>query len=247
MSFENENSGTREGNGLCNLDFVERYIKLLQNHLPENLSIYTPFFAGTQRLRNLAASLQRHVKGNGLSVLNVGCGPFATELFVERLQSQYIQSVDYTPEFAHFFDTLKQEGYIANTSFKQADAMKVKFPETTFDLIIIHDVFYEQALEMNSLVIHLCPYLKPGGYIYLDFVNARTEWIWRIFGKGGRFRRYDPVLVRKFLEENGFSIVEFDPVIRTGSIVLRTLHLVLWNIFRASNNYSVFAQRSDCK
>ncbi|MZR32399.1 class I SAM-dependent methyltransferase [Sneathiella litorea] len=242
MSYEQVDIKHCDGKGLCNLDYVEQYAEILQNQLPKKFSRFGSFFAGTQRLRTLASVLQRYIKGHGLDVLNVGCGPFATELFVESLQFQKIQSLDYTPEFAPIHQILQEEGYIKNTSFQQGDAKAIEFPESSFDLMIIHDVFFEEALEMNSLILRLRPFLKPDGYIYFDFINSRTHWIWRLLGKRDQFRRYDPASVKEFLNKAGFKIIAFQPTHGASALSVRFLHWALWTFFRASNNYSVLIQ-----
>ncbi|MFT6556363.1 class I SAM-dependent methyltransferase [Sneathiella sp.] len=232
----------QDGKGLCNLDFVDRYADILQANLPNKFSDFDRFFSGTQRLETLAAILKRHIQEDGLTVLNVGSGPFATELFVERLQKQQVQSIDYTPEFAPFYQLLLNEGYIANTSFEQVDVMEVEFPQKAFDLIIIHDVLFEKALEMETLITRLSPFLKPGGYLYFDFINSRTQWVKRLFGRHDQFRYYDPVKVKGFVTHAGFEILSFEATRKAHSWPIRVLHHALQILSRGSGNYSVLVQ-----
>jgi len=242
MLYKNLSPHTQDGKGLCNLDFVDRYTDILQENLPDKFSNFDKFFSGTQRLKTLAAILQHHIKEDGLKVLNVGSGPFATELFVERLQKQHIQSIDYTPEFAPFYQILLKEGYIANTSFEQVDVMKAEFPMEAFDLIIIHDVLFEKALEMETLITRLSPCLKPGGYLFFDFINMRTQWIKRLFGRHDQFQYYDPAMVRKFVTQSGFKILSFEATHRADSWPVKFLHHALRIISGGSNNYSVLIE-----
>ena len=229
--------------GLHNLDFLPRYEKILTENLPESFTQFADFFAGTQRLLSLAAMLDDHVTGLGHQVLNVGSGPFATEIFVQALDGQNIVSLDYTPEFAPFHALFRAEGHLSQTRFKQADIMQEVFEAEAYDLIVLHDILYEHALDLEAVISRLLPSLKPGGLLFLDFVNSRTGWIWALFGRGNKFKRYDPADVRAFLHRNGLDIVEWRPTHGAKSLSARAIHAFL-KIFGASNNYAVLARKS---
>jgi len=230
--------------GLCNLDYAPRYEEILERNLPPSFAVFGEFFAGTQRLHTLGAMLESHVAGDGKQVLNIGSGAFATEIFVAALQGQTITAVDYTPEFAPFYDLFRREGHLQTTQFQQADAMEIEFEPESLDLIILHDVLYEPALDLEALVDRLRPFLKPGGLLFLDFVNSRTLWIWKLLGRPNQFRRYDPRRVRAFLEGTGFEIVDWRRPQRSSSRLVRLFHALLWHILRASNNYAVLARKT---
>lgn len=229
--------------GLCNLDFVPRYEQILAENLPENFTAFADFFAGTQRLHTLAAMLEQHVHGTGQRVLNVGSGPFATEIFVKALQQQTVVALDYTPEFAPFHGLFRQEGYLKNTSFLQADIMSEAFEPESFDLMILHDILYEPALDLEAVLTRLQPFLKPGGLVFFDFVNARTRWIWTMLGKPNLYRRYAPRNVKAYLSSNGYDILEWRPTHGAKSLSARTLHGTL-RLAGASNNYAVLARKT---
>ena len=230
-----------EQTGLCNLDFVPRYEQVLTQNLPENFTQFADFFSGTQRLNTLAAMLDKHFQGTGKNVLNVGSGPFATEIFVKSLQQQSIVALDYTPEFAPFHVLFQQEGFLQDTSFLQADIMAEEFEPAAFDLIILHDILYEQALDLEAVLNRLKPYLKPDGLVFFDFVNSRTRWIWAMFGKPNVFRRYNPQSVMRYLDDNGFDIVDCRPTHGAKSLSARCMHGAL-RLFGASNNYAVLVR-----
>jgi len=224
--------------GLHNLDYVTRYEQVLAENLPENFMQFADFFSGTQRLHTLGSICATHVTRKGLTILNVGSGPFATEIFVEALQDQTVVALDYTPEFEPFHALFQQEGYLEGTSFLRSDVMTEEFDEAQFDLIILHDILYEQALDMEAVISRLSLFLKPGGMVFFDFVNTRTAWIWRMLGKPNRFRRYDPRRVKSFLSRSGFEIMEWRPTHGAKNPVVRMMHATL-RLFGVSNNYAV--------
>jgi SAM-dependent methyltransferase len=229
---------------LCNLGYADRYEALLTQNLPVHFTQFSDFFSGLHRLKTLGNMLAVHFKKKHASVLNVGSGPFASEIFVTALQGQNITAIDYTPEFAPFHGIFRKEGHLLTTEFQQADAMDIEFEASKFDLIILHDVLYEPALDLENLTTRLKTYLKPGGLIFIDFVNSRTGWIWRIMGKPEQFSRYDPNRVKKFFANSGFEIVDWRPTHRSKSTVVSMFHMLLWYVFRASNNYAFLARKN---
>lgn len=201
---------------LVRLDYRARYQELLRDHLPEKFRPFAPFFANTRRLETMAGILHRHFDGTRKTVLNAGCGPFASEIFVGALQHQHIESFDYTAEFGAFFDIFRQEGLLGDVRFFRADAMAVDYPNTRFDLLVMHDLLYETALDLETLLRRYVPFLTPLGLIYFDFMNARLHGLWRLLGKEKRYRRYDPNEVRHILGRLGLTVVEWRAV-RSGS------------------------------
>ncbi len=228
---------------LCNLQYMERYKAHLAGNLPPNLSELTRFFSAPSRLRTLAEILSSRMKGSGKSVLNAGCGPFATELFVPALQDQHIESFDYTSGFLPFYDLFRKDGMIANTNFRIANALTVAYPANSFDLIIIHDVFYETGLPVEVLLDRFRPMLKPGGLLFFDFVNARTERLWRLLGSKQKFQRYDPDAVRKLIAGLGYAILEWRPTYGNSGKAKMVIHKLSEALLRQSNSYAVLIQK----
>lgn len=236
MSFNSETD-------LCNLDYVERYETLLAENLPASFTQFSDFFSGLHRLKTLGNMLEMHFKKQKGAVLNVGSGPFASEIFVSALQQQNIIAIDYTPEFAPFHSIFRKDGHLLTTEFQEADAMAIEFETSQFDLIILHDVLYEPALDMEKLTTRLQAYLKPDGLIFIDFVNSRTRWIWKMMGKKDHFRRYNPKHTKDFFSKAGFEILDWRPTHRSKSTLVSMLHVFLWYGFRASNNYAFLAKK----
>lgn len=229
--------------GLHNLGYVPRYEEILARNLPPGFSAFADFFSGTQRLHTLGAICARHVRGKGLHVLNVGSGPFAIEIFVEAMQGQSIVALDYTPEFAPFHPLFRSEGHLSGTEFLQADVMTQEFDANAFDMIILHDVLYETALDLGAVIRRLDRFLKPGGLLFFDFVNARTRWIWRMLGRPDRFRRYDPGQVRALLQELDHEIVVWRPTHGARHPAVRVVHAAL-RAAGTANNYAVLSRKA---
>ncbi|MDQ0321105.1 SAM-dependent methyltransferase [Pararhizobium capsulatum DSM 1112] len=201
---------------LVRIDYRARYHDLLRDHLPEKFRPFAPFFANTRRLETMAGMLQRNFGGTGKAVLNAGCGPFASEIFVGALQHQQIEAFDYTPEFAAFFNIFRQEGLLADVRFFHADAMTVSYPNARFNLLVMHDLLYETALDLETMLARYIPFVAPGGLVYFDFMNARLRTLWRLLGKEKQYRRYDPDEVRSLLARHGLTVLEWQAV-RSGS------------------------------
>ncbi|WP_075292057.1 methyltransferase domain-containing protein [Pararhizobium arenae] len=240
MSSENAVS-RKPASALVRTDYRARYEALLHDNLPETFKSFAPFFANMRRLETMAGMLRRHVKGTGKMVLNAGCGPFASEIFVGALQQQKIESFDYTLEFARFFEIFRNEGLLEDVSFSTANAMVVSYPEKRFHLIVMHDLLYEVALDLDTVLSRYVPYLAPDGLVYFDFMNARLRPLWRVLGKEKRYRRYDPQDVRAILERHGLAIVEWQ-ALRSGATGPTAAFHLLLRMFGTANAFAVLAR-----
>ena len=228
---------------LVRQDYVARYEDLLRENLPARFAGFAPFFANLDRLDTMASMLQRHFRGTGKAILNAGSGTFATEIFVAAFQNHRITSFDYTAEFAPFFDIFAKEGVLQGTTFMQADAMTVQFEAQAFDLIVMHDLLYEQALDLEAIVGRYRSFLAPGGTVYLDYMNLGLRWLWSLLGREKQYRRYDRREVSSILNRLGFEIVEERPVRPSGSAAKAALHWILTTVFRTSNAFAVVARQ----
>ena len=233
-------SSERAGH-LANLGYRDTYVAHLRSRLPEGWTPFSDFFGNLNRLRTLSGLLDRHLKGRGLTVLNIGCGPFATEIFVRALQGQQIVSFDYTAEFAPFYPVFRADGHLTKTAFLRADALSVGFRPESFDAIVIHDVLYETGLDLDDQLERFAPTLKPGGLVYLDAMNESTRRLWRMLGKEKAYRRYRREDVMASLRRHGFEVAEWRPVFGASGRLLRLFHAVLWHGARLCNTFAVVA------
>jgi len=222
-------------------DYLPDYERQLRLHLPANWAAFSTFFADTHRLLTLARMLRDHFPGSRKRVLNIGSGPFATELFVAPLQRHAIYSFDYTPEFAQFFNIFRRQGLLATTLFMRANALTIEFAPHSFDLIIMHDILYEKALDLGALLDHHQRFLAPGGMLYLDFMNRQTQWLWRLLGKERDYRRYGIAEVEGLLHSKGFEVIERAHATGRSGRWTSLFHLALQRLLRTSNTIAVLA------
>jgi len=223
-----------------------RYRDLLRQSLPPSLAPMIPFFCDLTRLHTLAAMLDRWLdagpNGRAEQVLNVGCGPLASELFVAALRGRRIASFDYTPAFVAAGERLQAAGLLPGVEIAQGDAMTATFAPARFDAVILHDVLYERALDLGELLPRYRRFLAPGGLLYLDFMNLRVRWLWRLLGREKAYRRYAPADVAALLARNGFTMLERRPVRPQRGLMKHVVHGLL-SVIGESNAFAVAARR----
>ena len=230
---------------LVNTGYRDRYRSLLESNLPPPMKGFAAFFAKLDRLHTMSAMLAKHADGKPPRILNAGSGAFAAELFSAPFQNRQITSFDYTQEFADLFPVFQRDGMLATTTFSRADANTVTYPANSFDVIVFHDIFYEAALNIPDVLHRFRDFLRPGGYLYLDFMSQSTELVWRLLGKGRAYKRYKLAEVRRTLVENGFELLELRRSSDTSNPLVACLNAMLWTMFRTSNAFAVIARKND--
>ncbi len=233
-----------DSRGFVRTEFRDRYEEILRERLSPEMQGFSAFFSKLARLETLAAMLRRHLPPGDGAALNIGSGPFAAEIFVAALQDRWMVAIDYTRAFAPFYGIFRAEGVLPRTSFMQADALTIAFRPAVFDAVLIHDVLYETGLDAAELVGRFAPTLRPGGLLYLDFMNAGTERLWRWLGKERAYRRYRPRDVLRIVEKAGFEVIEIEPHSGSDHPAVRLFHWVLWTVLRTSNTYAVVARKT---
>lgn len=207
------------------------YTEQLHAALPPELLPLAPFFADLSRLDTLAALLDQHLdsgpRGRASSVLNLGCGPMATELFCGALQGRSITSVDYTPAFVDFGHRLQARGLLPGVSIAQGDVMTAEWPEAGFDAILLHDILYEDALDLALLLPRLKRFLAPGGLVLLDVMDVRVRPLWRLLGREHGYRRYSMTEVEQALARSDLTEIARRPAPPRAGLARSVLHLAL--------------------
>jgi SAM-dependent methyltransferase len=228
---------------LVNTAYLKRYQALLLEYLPPPLKDFAAFFANLNRLRTMSAMLEKHVGVKSKTILNVGSGTFAAEIFSASFQNRQISAFDYTEGFAGLYRVFRGEGLLTTTTFAGADANKVTYPAGSFDLVVFHDIFYETALNVPDVLIRYRDFLKPGGFVYLDFMNQNTAWLWKLIGKERKYKRYTLAQIRSALQESGFDLLEMRRSSGASNPVVIFLNWALWIVFRTSNAFALVARK----
>lgn len=223
----------------------DEYASILRQCLAPDLRHFITFFSDTRRLRVMAQMLQRHLTGlTPGRVLNIGCGPFATEYFVRCLHAHGIVSFDYTAGFAPAYAALKARGHLGNTCFMIADALTVEFRPQSFCAIIMHDILYEPALDAARLIARFDGSLRPGGLVFLSVQDMRTRWIWRLAGRERAYKRYELPAVQALLRAQGYEVLECRPSsLETRGRLNQTFRKLLWHVFGLANQHAIIARK----
>ena len=216
---------------------LQRYRSLLESSLTSPLVELVPFFCNLKRLEMLQTLLKRHVTEAPRRVLNVGSGPFATECFSTSLAASEFTSLDYTSGFDAVYQALRDSGHLTNTDFFVASATEVDFEPAYFDLILMHDLLYEPALDAPALINHYHRFLKPGGYFFFDVMDCRIGPLWRALGREKSHRRYALPALRNDISHN-FEVLEVRPYLGLWGPVDVMLRRLLWHTVGLANNFA---------
>lgn len=224
---------------------VDEYALVLDEHLRGDFRKFANFFSDPLRLKVLAQLLSRHLDGTPGQVLNVGCGPLATEYFVRPLHRHRIVSFDYTPEFASVYPALRARGYLANTTFFVGDAVAVEFAPETFDLIVMHDLLYEPTLDWPTLFPKYDRFLRRGGLIFLTVLNVRTRGLWRMFGREKPRKRYEIPAILAGIRSRGYQVLACVPCsLESRGPLNQAFKQLLWKVFGLANEYAILARKA---
>jgi ubiquinone/menaquinone biosynthesis C-methylase UbiE len=116
----------------------------------------------------------------GGSILEIGCGPGFFTLPLVKLQNGRgtYQAIDSNPEMIRMLKerllTLDQN--IARTvRLVVGDAERIYFPERSFDLVFLANIFHDLK-DPKGFLVRMYRVLKPGGFIVnIDWSNVQTD------------------------------------------------------------------------
>lgn len=231
--FKSENSGH-------NLKFSiipdSLYRSVLNEHFAGLEQSEIDFFINPRRFDLIKSTLSEGRLKDLNCVLDAACGPFSFENYVQLTPTCKIEAFDFNPDVQPIYDALRSEGYLERVEFEVADIAKYQ-PKQRYDLLLINDLFYTNAVNFYDHIERYCEYVEEGGLVYFDLLDQKNDWVWKIFGKDDRFARYDLRKIIKTMEELGFELVEDKPSlgIKGGfDKLLRTAMLICTN---ATNNH----------
>lgn len=229
--------------GLVHDAYRPRYRAILRANLPPDLQGFDTFFANGYRLSTLGRLLARHLPPGEGPVLNLGCGPFASEIFVGALQGRPVFAVDYERSFAPFYGLFRREGVLPQVTFALGNVETIAFAPGRFAALLMHDLLYESALDLDRLLARHAAALVPGGLLYCDVMSTRTRRLWTLLGRERGYRRYGKDEVQAVLARHGFTTLECIPSIGSPSRLVRAGEGALWRVTGLSNATALVARR----
>lgn len=218
------------------------YRELLRTYLKADLAVLVDFFCNRRRLALLTRLLGTHCRPAPSTVLNVGCGPFATECFAAPLATSHFISFDYSANLAPLYQAMRARGQLPRTRFFVGSATDAEFEPARFDLILMHDLLYEPCLDAPGLLLRYHTFLKPGGYLFFDVMDRRIQPLWKLLGKEVGHRRYDLNALRARLDPH-FELIECAPYLGVKGPLDALFRRLLWHGFGLANNFAFLIRR----
>lgn len=224
---------------------VDEYASILRESLKGDFRQFVEFFADPRRLEAMARLLSRHFAGPPGHVLNVGCGPFATEFFAQPLHRHSVVSFDYTRAFAPISSALRARGHVANIRFFIGNVHSAEFAPEKFDLIIMHDLLYEPMLDLSLLFRKYDRFLRPGGLFFLTVLDMRTRLLWKLLGREKPRKRYEIPAVLAEVRACGYQVLDCVPwSLRAAGRLNQVFKQLLWHAFGLANEYAILARKA---
>jgi ubiquinone/menaquinone biosynthesis C-methylase UbiE len=115
--------------------------------------------------------------------LDVGCGSGALTIACAKInpQGSFVGIDRWGKEYASFNKPLcesnaKAEG-VTNVSFKQGDAVKLDFPDETFDLVTSNYVYHNiPSKDRQAILLETLRTLKKGGTFAIHDIMSRSKY-----------------------------------------------------------------------
>jgi ubiquinone/menaquinone biosynthesis C-methylase UbiE len=105
----------------------------------------------------------------GMSVLDMGCGVGSAARHLARKFRCQVTGIDFDPEMIRRANEAIQGGDYHNLSFEQMDATRTRFPDNSFDRVVIQSVAC--FADKTTLFSEAMRVLKPGGFIGINEVT----------------------------------------------------------------------------
>jgi SAM-dependent methyltransferase len=220
----------------------QNYARALHRHLGGMPVKEIDFFVNARRFDIIERLVGDELRRQGSEILNVACGPFALEFYMQ-LGDAKITSFDREEMLAALHSELLSGGYVANTEFLVADVYEFMAPNL-YDAVIINDLFYSKYVDFYALIGKYAGYLKPDGLLYFDIQDERAGPIWRAFGKDAEYRRYDLKDVASALAGLGLTVTSVAPSLGIKGGLDGVLRKGLWHTSSIANSFVFVARKS---
>ncbi len=218
------------------------YARALHRHLKGMPDKEIDFFVNGRRFDLIERLVGSELRRKGIEILNVACGPFALEFYMQ-LGDAEITSFDREARLLALHGELRSNGFVANSEFLVADVHDFN-AQKPYDAVVINDLFYTKHVDFYALIGKYADCLKPGGLLYFDIQDERAGPIWRAFGKDAEYRRYDLKDIAKALTGLGLSIASITPSLGIKGGLDGVLRKGLWYTAGVANSFVFVARKT---
>lgn len=159
-------------------------------------------------------------------VLDVGCGIGGTSRYLAAKlgDRSTVTGITLSPRQVERASTLAEVAGLTNVNFKVMDALKMDFPDNSFDLVWACESG-EHMPDKNAYIAEMARVLKPGGLMVMATWCQREEHTGEPFSKS-ELKRLD-YLCAEWTHPHFISIEEYSRIMtRTG--VLDNIHTEDW-------------------
>jgi SAM-dependent methyltransferase len=229
-----------------------RSISLGQHKLTDALREILPakqakFFCDFARLETVTGLIGKYASRTGL-VLDLGCGMFALDYWLEKRGHVNIIGIDRNPQVKGVFEKLRAESLLNNTRFIEGNLADCQTATgASVDLVILNDALFYRDANIGALLSPIYQILIPGGYFIFDIWDAhfpeKTRPFYQLlFPQYRNYKRFAVSEVESDLRQSGFKVIEQIPRFSNKPIP-RLIEQLLWKTFRASNSRYFVARK----
>jgi ubiquinone/menaquinone biosynthesis C-methylase UbiE len=145
------------------------------------------------------------LNGQGLDILEVGCGSGYGAVVLSRLKPKSYLGIDLMPEM---IDLALKRKDVPHSVFRVMDATgMVSIPDASKDVVVIFDILHHIP-RWREVLSECSRVLRPGGAMFLEEPSASVVRLWDFFFKWGHPK--DAMFTWKDLEgrlkEVGFTV-----------------------------------------
>jgi hypothetical protein len=221
---------------------IAEYDALLSQFLTERPEKEVRFFLNEKRFYLLNTVMGDVLRTKIKTLLNVACGPFAFENYMNLGDAVALTAFDMDDKVAPLFDALQARGYFKRHQFQTASLESFTSAQT-YDLVLINDVFYTKYLDFYQNIQKYADFVAQNGYLYFDVLDQKSGWLWALFRKDDRYRRYDLAQVEALMQRVGFALVRTAPSLGIKGGLDYWVRKLLYNAFGIANNHVYLYQK----
>jgi len=200
------------------------------------------FFVNERRFDLLKKSFPSNSLMEMKSILDVACGPFSFENFVQLSANCRVDAFDMNSSIKTVHKKFQNLGYLKSVAYQEM-TLENFASQKKYDLVLMNDVFYLTQLDFYSQISRYCEMVRNEGYIYFDLLDTTNAWLWRLTNKDQRFARYEIENVFKELSNLGFVNISNAPSLGIKGGIDKFLRTILLSTTGATNNHVFLFQK----